>query len=75
MDAGTLTLGNDLSKFTPVRMDAGIGSTFTIKRWWVLDKAKPLTLRIDLPLFLNTPPYAEGKYVKMRWLFGIERAF
>lgn len=74
-DAGLLAFNNKVNEFSAVRIDAGIGSAFTIKKWWVFDKTKPLTVRIDLPLFLNTPPFAEGKYVKLRWLIGIERAF
>jgi len=74
-DAGVLAYDNFSSKFSPLRIDAGLGSTVTIKKWWVLEKTIPLVVRFDFPFFLNTPPYDEGKYVKFRWLISLERAF
>lgn len=58
-----------------IRVDAGVGAAFTIRRWFGLDKAKPLTLRIDVPLFLNRPPYANPQYFTPRYLVGINRCF
>lgn len=58
-----------------LRVDAGIGAAFTIRKWGVFDKAKPLTLRFDVPLFLNRPPYANPQYFNLRYLVGISRAF
>jgi aminopeptidase N len=77
-DAGVLLPNNGVfndTKLNPLRFDAGLGATLTIKKWWVLEKTTPLTLRFDMPLFLNTPPYAEGQYFKFRWLISVERAF
>ena len=54
--------------------DAGIGFAFTIKKWGVFDKAKPLTLRIDLPFYLSNAPVNTGN-LAMRYVIGISRAF
>ncbi|RYD87883.1 MAG: hypothetical protein EOP50_20030, partial [Sphingobacteriales bacterium] len=64
-DAGMIELNttNGITALTPaerasdLRVDAGLGVAFTIKKWWVFDKAKLLTLRFDMPVFLNRPPY------------------
>jgi hypothetical protein len=78
-DAGLISFdiganGSSAVAFAPVRVDAGIGTAFTIKRWWVLEQVKPLTLRFDMPLFLNHPPAAQN-YFQFRWVVGISRAF
>lgn len=59
-----------------IRMDAGAGLAMTIKKWgpWT-QSMKPLTLRFDVPFFLNTPPANDPKYLDFRWLMGIQRAF
>ncbi|KAA5534567.1 M1 family metallopeptidase [Taibaiella lutea] len=57
------------------RMDAGIGAAFTIYKWGVFDKAKPLTLRFDMPLLLNRPTFDRPQYLGARWLIGVSRAF
>ena len=56
-------------------MDAGIGSTLTIKIWWPFNAIKPLTLRFDVPLFLNSPPATEDDYLQMRFVVGVGRTF
>jgi aminopeptidase N len=61
--------------WSSVHVDAGVGVAFTIKSWGVFDKAKPLTLRLDLPLFLNRPPYSNDQYATVRYVIGINRAF
>ena len=58
-----------------IRIDVGIGAAFTIRKWGVFEKAKPLTLRFDMPLFLNRPPYANPQYFNFRYLIGISRCF
>jgi hypothetical protein len=58
-----------------VHMDAGAGCAFTIKKWGVFEKAKPLTVRVDFPLFLNRPPYGNSQYATLRYVVGINRAF
>jgi aminopeptidase N len=54
---------------------AGSGFALTIKKWGKLDKAKPLTIRVDLPLLLSNTPFVDGQNFKMRWLVGLNRAF
>jgi aminopeptidase N len=56
------------------RMDAGLGTAWTIKRWGKLDAIKPITIRFDMPLFLNRPPFGES-YFKFRWVLGVSRSF
>jgi len=62
-------------KIADLRIDAGIGAAATIKKWGPLEKAKPLTLRFDMPLFLNRPPYGGPQYFGARWVLGVSRAF
>lgn len=57
------------------RMDAGLGFAFTVKKWGVFDKARPLTVRADFPLFLNRPPYGNPQYANLRYVIGINRVF
>lgn len=64
-----------VDKASDVRFDAGFGAAFTIKKWGVFEKAKPLTLRFDMPIFLSRPPYGSPQYLGARWLFGVSRAF
>ncbi len=58
-----------------LRLDAGLGAAFTIKKFWVLEKVKPLTIRADFPLFVNRIPAGQTDYLAFRWLIGIERSF
>lgn len=84
-DAGLMELSyynpSDFTQITPttmwsdVRVDAGAGIAFTIKKWGIFDKAKPLTVRFDVPLFLNRPPYANPQYSTFRYVIGINRSF
>jgi len=62
-------------QISSLHADAGIGAAFTIKNWGVFEKAKPLTIRIDLPLFLNRSPYDNTQYATLRYVVGINRAF
>ena len=77
-DAGIIS-NKDLNKdnyttiFESIRTDAGIGFTYSIKRFGPLENIKPLTVRFDIPLFLNKGP--ETANTKMKWLIGINRAF
>ena len=57
------------------RADAGAGFALTIKRFPPLQVVKPLTIRFDMPLFLNSTPYNSPDYIQMRWVVGINRAF
>lgn len=58
-----------------IRMDAGVGCALTIKRFPPLQTCKPLTIRFDVPLFINRAPYNAPENVKFRWVVGINRAF
>jgi hypothetical protein len=55
--------------------DAGAGFTLSIVKWWKLYNIKPLTVRFDMPFFINRLPYAEKDYLQFRWMIGINRAF
>jgi aminopeptidase N len=61
--------------FAKPRADAGVGASVTIKKWGALDKVKPLTIRVDMPLFLNRTPALDPGPWAFRWMLGISRAF
>lgn len=63
------------STWSTLHADAGVGCAFTIKNWGVFEKAKPLTLRFDVPFFLNRPPYGNSEYLALRYVIGINRSF
>jgi aminopeptidase N len=67
-------MGNDLN-FPSLYADAGPGVAFTIKHFWVLEKVKPLTVRLDLPLLLYQSDINSTNIPKFRWVIGINRAF
>ncbi len=76
-DAGMLfgpgQILNQLS--SGITADAGIGTAYTVKSWGKFSKAKPFTLRIDFPFFINRlPATATGQYLDFRVVFGINRA-
>jgi aminopeptidase N len=58
-----------------LRADAGVGAALTIKKFGPLQMVDPLTVRFDVPLFLNRVPAIEPDYVKFRWVIGVNRAF
>ncbi len=62
-------------KWSDFRMDAGVGFALTIKKWGVFEKAQPLTLRFDVPFFVNRPPFANPEYMGFRYVVGLNRAF
>jgi aminopeptidase N len=76
-DAGTMLYKdiNKKEKIAAPRMDAGAGVLFVIKRFWYLDDVDDLTIRFDVPVFLNRPPFDEGEFVKMRWLLTVRQSF
>ena len=76
-DAGIINSnqqGNRLH-FADFRMDAGVGTALIIKKWGGLQMAKPLTIRFDMPLFLNHTPAVDPEHFKFRWVVGINRTF
>ncbi len=82
-DAGAIVFENisGSNQLSEIRFDAGVGAALTIKRFWVLQKPKPLTIRFDMPLLLSHVPFAESSadatfpYFKFRWVIGVNRAF
>lgn len=76
-DAGFLRAGykNQPLTFSNLRMNAGVGTALTIKKFGPLQKIEPLVLRFDVPLFLNRTPDISPDFVQFRWVFGIGRAF
>ena len=84
-DAGLMELSNYANSniyyaapttiWSDLRIDAGLGAAFTIKSWGVFEKAKPLTIRVDLPLLLNRAPFNNPEYFTVRYVVGINRAF
>lgn len=61
--------------FAKPRADAGVGAAITIKKWGTLEKIKPLTVRFDMPVFLNRTPALDPQPWAFRWMVGISRAF
>ncbi len=57
--------------WSDVRMDAGIGSVFTIKNWFNFAKAKPLSIRVEMPFWINRPNYGATSYFYPRFLLGL----
>jgi aminopeptidase N len=64
----------DYDMATP-RADAGIGTSITIKKWGLLEKVKPLTIRLDMPIYLSHAPALVTNNFQFNWLLGIARAF
>ena len=75
-DAGMIShvLDGKSVDLTNMRLDAGAGFLLTITQWGPLEMTEPLSIRFDMPFFLNRPPYGE-EYLAFRWLIGINRAF
>jgi len=66
---------NQFLEFSSLRADAGVGVALTIQRWGPLQLIKPLTIRFDMPLFLNEPAATDKNFVQWRWVIGIGRCF
>ncbi len=69
-----LTKENYKESFSDLRVDAGIGFTYTFRNFGPLEMVNPLVIRFDMPLFLNRAPASDDDFVQMRWLIGINRA-
>ncbi|MCB0395423.1 MAG: M1 family metallopeptidase [Flavobacteriales bacterium] len=76
-DAGLINMSeqNENFAFADLRADAGLGFALTIKKWPPLEMTEPLTLRLDLPIFLNRTPAVDPEFVQLRYVFGVSRAF
>lgn len=61
--------------WSDVRIDAGLGTALTIKKWWKFETAKPLTIRFDVPAYISHTPNPETDNFKFRYVLGINRAF
>ncbi len=76
-DAGIINTNNanTANVMSDIMVDAGVGTTLSIVRWGQLYNIKPLTIRFDMPFFINRLPYAEKDYFQFRWMIGINKAF
>jgi len=77
-DAGIINYnaeGEDVIKMSDVRIDAGVGVALTIKKFGVLQTVNPLTIRFDMPLFLNKIPATDKSYIQYRFVVAVSRAF
>jgi aminopeptidase N len=76
-DAGVMLYRDikNVQQLAAPRIDAGTGILLQIKRFWYFEELEPLTIRFDMPVFLNRPPFDEGKFVKMRWLLSVRQSF
>lgn len=76
-DAGIINTNTPLqaTKMSGLMADAGAGFAFSILKFGPLQTLKPLTIRFDMPVFINRLPFAEKDYLQLRWMVGINRAF
>jgi hemolysin activation/secretion protein len=76
-DAGSINTNapGKATVMSNVMADAGLGFALSIQKWGPLYGLKPLTIRFDMPFFINRLPYAEKDYFQFRWMIGINRAF
>jgi hypothetical protein len=76
-DAGIINTNPDSKPniMSDVMVDAGLGTTLSIIKWGPLYNVKPLTVRFDVPFFINRLPYNERDYFQFRWMLGINKAF
>lgn len=73
--AGEYNLTEQVNVTSDLLMSVGTGFALTIKKWGRLDEPKPLTLRMDMPWFLNKTPFVDGEYLRFRWVVGVSRCF
>lgn len=66
---------NPIKQWSKIRMDAGLGTALTIKKFGPFEKIQPITIRFDMPFFLSSPPFAKPDFVSFRWVMGVSRAF
>jgi Peptidase family M1 domain len=77
-DAGVINYQvkeNDVFRLGKLRADAGVGAALTIKKFGALQLVNPLTIRVDMPFFLNQIPAKDRGYIQQRFVFGINRTF
>jgi hypothetical protein len=70
-------LPNAKNGWMAIRADAGLGGILTIKNWGKLEKANPLSIRLDCPFFVNSIPsnFNNDYFSIQRWVIGIGRSF
>ncbi|MEL6697057.1 MAG: hypothetical protein AAFP89_12485 [Bacteroidota bacterium] len=78
-DGGMIGRGNDTAAIRDIvwgnwRMDAGVGAEVRLRfsgaTPWPRRSGRPLSLRVDFPLFLSRPPATED-FFQFRWLIGL----
>jgi hypothetical protein len=77
-DAGVINYNaptDDVLKMSDLRIDAGVGIALTIKKFGALQTVNPLTIRFDMPLFLNRIPATEKEFLQFRYIVSVSRAF
>lgn len=76
-DMGTINVNRPGEKleFSKLRADAGVGFAFSIFKWGPLTKEEPLTLRFDMPLWINRTPNVSPDYIQFRYIVSVGRAF
>ncbi len=62
-------------KMGGLRADAGIGTALTIKKFAFLQTVNPLTIRFDMPFWLNKIPSIDKDFLQFRFVIGVSRAF
>ena len=74
-DMGVLTYNTTSNQqlLGDFKINAGVGTAVTYKFGPL--NVKPLTIRFDIPLFLNSTPSISPDYVQYRYVIGINRAF
>jgi hypothetical protein len=74
-NANSITTLQPVKQWSKIRMDAGIGTAFTIKKFGPFEKIHPFTIRFDMPLLLSSPPFAKPDFFAWRWVIGVGRSF
>jgi len=74
-DRPDFTSTHPTDMWSDVHVDAGLGLAATIKRFGPIVQARPLTIRVDFPVFLNRPPFGNPEYGAIRYVVGVERSF
>ncbi|MBL0309827.1 MAG: M1 family peptidase [Bacteroidetes bacterium] len=76
-DAGSIAYinSNNRQQWSSVRVDAGVGAAFTIKKFGPLQGIKPLTFRFDVPFYVSHTPFVSDKNFDFRWVVAISRTF
>lgn len=74
-DMGILTYASTSNEQTlgDFKINAGLGTAITYKFGPL--SVRPLTVRFDMPLFLNSTPSSSPGFVQYRYVIGVNRAF